>query len=68
LKASTGGDFGEDSVHHQRMKLVQADKQMATSMTIHGSFREAELTPNPSSEPVKLQFDEDRLRENKGFR
>jgi hypothetical protein len=47
LKASIVGDFGEDSVDDQSTKLVQAYKQMATSLTIHESFRKAGLALNP---------------------
>jgi hypothetical protein len=68
LKASTVGDFGEDSVNDRSTKFVQACEQMPSSLTIHGSFRKAGMTPDRSSQPFKLQFHQDGLRVNKRLR
>jgi hypothetical protein len=68
LKASAIRDFGGDSVNDQITQLVQAHEQMASSITIHGSFHQVELTLDILSRSFKSKFDEDMLCENNGFR
>jgi hypothetical protein len=48
LKASAFGEVGDNSVNDQSIELVQAHQQTATSITIHGSFLEARMTPETS--------------------
>jgi hypothetical protein len=68
LKASSKGEFCDGSVNDQITKLVQAYEQTATSGTIRGSFRKAGLIPNSSVRPFRLEFNEETLRHNPGFK
>jgi hypothetical protein len=67
VKKTTHGDFGEDSVREQITKLLQAYEQVSTSFTIRGSFRKAGFVPDVRSKPIRINFNEEILRENPGF-
>jgi tRNA(Ser,Leu) C12 N-acetylase TAN1 len=67
LKASATGEFDDDSVRAQVSKLIQAYEQTATSSTIRGSFRRAELEHDTTRRSFRLEVAEETLRENPGF-
>jgi hypothetical protein len=58
----------EAYVHGQVRKFGRAHEQTATSFTIRSSFRKAGFSPNTQSRPFKLEFDEEALRQNDGFK
>jgi hypothetical protein len=68
LKQTAAGESDDDSMNDQITKLVHADEQIATSITIRGCFRKARLYSDIGSRPCKLRFDEERLRTNPGFK
>jgi hypothetical protein len=68
LKQTTTGEFDNGSVNEQITKLVHADEQTATSMNIRNAFRRAGIYQNIGSEPYKIRFDQEPLRNNLGFK
>lgn len=68
LKATTQGEFGDDSLEPQIGRLVQAYHQIAMSTTIRGSFHKAGLVRHTSVCSFKLAFEEGRIRGKEGFR
>jgi hypothetical protein len=68
LKATVPGEFGEDSMDEQILKLLQAYEQTATSMTIRGSFGKAGIYLIVESGALNVNFDEEKLRNNAGFK
>jgi hypothetical protein len=62
------GEFDGRYVREQITKLLQAYDQTVTLMTIHASFLKAGLWPDSEAGPFKLQFNEEVLRENPGFK
>jgi hypothetical protein len=67
LKATAEGEFDDDSVNAQIAKLIQADEQIATSGTIHGSFQKAGMDREVTVRPFGIRVVEETLRENPGF-
>jgi hypothetical protein len=63
LRQSGTGEFNE-----QITKLVHAYEQTATSMNIRHSFRNGGIYPTIGSRPYEIRFDEERLRNNPGFK
>jgi hypothetical protein len=68
LKETVPGEFGEDSMYEQILKLLQAYEQTATSMTIRGSFPKAGIYPIVEFEALKVNFDQEKLRNSAGFK
>jgi hypothetical protein len=68
LKASATGEFDDDSVSAQIIKLIQAYEQTATSSTIRGSCLPAGFEHDTAIRSFKLRVVEERLRGNPGFR
>jgi hypothetical protein len=66
--ATAQDEFGDDSVSVEITPFVRVYQQMATSITVRGSFPTAELVPDTSVRPLRLTIEEDKIRENKGFR
>jgi hypothetical protein len=56
------------SIQGQIWKLIRAYEQTATSFTIRSCFRKAGLSPNTRNRPYRLEFDEEALRGNAGFK
>jgi hypothetical protein len=46
FKRKTSGDFDDDSVEDQLMKLMQAYQRIKGSFTIHGIFEKDGFTPD----------------------
>jgi tRNA(Ser,Leu) C12 N-acetylase TAN1 len=67
LKASSVGEFDDDSIKAHITKLIQEYEQTAASSTIRGSFRKAGLEHDIMTRPFKLQVIEESLRANPGF-
>jgi hypothetical protein len=67
LKASTIGEFDNDSVNAHITKLIREYEQTATSSTIRGSIRKAGLEHEITTRPFKLQVIEESLSANPGF-
>jgi hypothetical protein len=68
LKATVPGEFGEDSMDEQILKLLQTYEQTATSITIRGSFLKAGIYPIVEYGALKVNFDAEKLRNNAGFK
>jgi hypothetical protein len=68
IESHRGRRTWDDSVNEQITTLAQAYEQSATLIAIRASFRRAGLTPDGKSRPFRLVFDEQRLRENRGFK
>jgi hypothetical protein len=68
LKATVPGEFGEDSMGEQILKLLQAYEQIVTSMTIRSSFQKAGIYPIVESGALRVNFDEKKLRNKAGFK
>jgi ABC-type thiamine transport system substrate-binding protein len=64
LKGTVPGEFGEDSMDEQILKLLKAYEQTATSMTIRDSFQKTGIYPIVESGALKVNFDEEKLRNN----
>jgi hypothetical protein len=64
LKATVPGEFGEDSMDEQILKLLQAYEQIATSVTIRGLFRKAGIYSIVESWALKVNFNEEKLHNN----
>jgi hypothetical protein len=67
LKETAAGEFGDDSANDHITKLIQADEQTATSSTIRGSFRKAEMIADTITRPYKIMVDEPIMKEIPGF-
>jgi hypothetical protein len=67
IEKTNQGDLGDDSVTDQIRKLLQAYGQVATSFTIRYAFRKAGITPDVTSRPVRLVFNQEVLQQNQGF-
>jgi hypothetical protein len=67
FKATTAGEFGDDLVNGQIMKMIQAYEQTATPGTIRGSFRKAGMISNTTTRPFKIHIDEDIMRQSPGL-
>jgi hypothetical protein len=67
-KESLMNEEDEPPIDGQLWKLLRAYEQTATSFTIRSCFRKAGLSPNTQTWPYKLQFNEEMLRQNDGFR
>jgi hypothetical protein len=62
------GEFRDDSLSDVSAELIRREQQTSTSITVRGSFPTAELVPDTSVRPLRLTIEEDKIRENKGFR
>jgi hypothetical protein len=56
------------SVDGQSWKITRACEQTATSFTIRSCFGKVGLSPNTQTRPFKLEFNEEALRQNDGFK
>jgi hypothetical protein len=68
LKATPPRESDESSMQDRIPRLLQTSEQTGTSMTIRESFQKAGLYPDLGSRPFKVRFDEEKLRENVGFK
>jgi hypothetical protein len=64
LKATTVGEFGDDSVNNHLTMLIQVDEQISTSSTIMRSFRRAGMTQNTTTRPYMMMVDKVTMRES----
>jgi hypothetical protein len=67
LKATTVGEFGDDSVNNHLINLIQAHEQISASRTIMRSFRRAGMTQDATTRPYRIMVDEVTMRESPGF-
>jgi hypothetical protein len=68
LKASAQSEFDATSANDQLTKPIQGCEQTLTSIAIPASFHKAGLVLDTSVRPFRLRFDEEKVRENAGFR
>jgi hypothetical protein len=67
LKATTAGEFGDDSVNEQVTKMIQSYEQTATSGTIRESFHKAGMISDTTTKPFKIRIDDRTMRQSPGF-
>jgi hypothetical protein len=69
LIATAQGEGGEDSATDVIItKFIRGWQQTVTSIPVRGSCPPAELVPDTSVRRFTLTIEEDKMRENKGFR
>jgi hypothetical protein len=66
-KATTEGEYGDQSFKNQVSKLIRAYEGTASSVTIRGSFQRAGFKYIYTKKPYLLEFDEAVVRKNPGF-